>query len=77
MYPETMNTALRALIDDAEARLSPADRERLADLVGAYVETHTSGDFTPEERAHLESLDREPFDPAPPEMVAALFARRG
>jgi hypothetical protein len=77
MYPDPMNATLRALIDDAEARLSAADRERLADLVGAYVETHAAGSFTPEERAHLETLDREPFDPAPPETVAALFARRG
>jgi hypothetical protein len=72
-----MNATLRALIDDAEARLSPADRERLADLVGAYVATHADESFTPEERAQLEALDREPFDPAPPETVAALFARRG
>jgi hypothetical protein len=77
MYPETMNTALRALIDDAEARLSLADRERLADLVGAYVETHAAGVFTPEERAHIEVLDGEPFDPASSETVAALFSRRG
>jgi hypothetical protein len=72
-----MSATLRALIDDAEARLSPGDRDRLADLVGAYVETHATPDFTPDERAHLDALDRAPFDPAPPEAVAALVARRG
>jgi hypothetical protein len=72
-----MNATLRALIDDAEARLAPADRERLADLVGAYVETHAAPAFTAEERAHLDMLDGEAFDPAPSDAVAALFARRG
>jgi hypothetical protein len=72
-----MNATLRALIDDAEERLSPADRERLADLVRSYVETHAADAFTPDERAHLEALDAEPFDPAPPEAVALLFSKRG
>ena len=77
MYPDTMTATLRALIDDAEMRLSASDRERLADLVGTYVETHAAEAFTPDERAHVEALDREVFDPAPPAAVAALFARRG
>ncbi len=73
-----MNARLRHLLEDAETRLSEAGQRRLAELVEAYVATHEGeGDFTGDELAHLSEVDREPFAPADPAEVAALFARRG
>ncbi|MCB1340170.1 MAG: hypothetical protein KDK24_03705 [Pseudooceanicola sp.] len=70
-------TALHRLIDRAESQLDPANRDRLAELVESFIATHQgSPDFTPDELAHLKRLDAEPFAPADPAEVAALFARR-
>ena len=73
-----MNARLQSLIRDAEMRLATPDQTRLAELVEAFVTTHEDpAPFTPEERAHLALIDAEPFDPADPDAVAAIFGRRG
>lgn len=73
-----MNVRLRTLLEEAETRLSEAGQRRLAEIVEAFVATHEGEeDFTQTERAHLASIDREPFREADPAEVAALFARRG
>lgn len=73
-----MNARLSDLIHAAETRLDLADQQRLADMVQGFVETH-SGDpaFTESERAHLDLIAQEPFDPADPQDIASVFARRG
>ena len=73
-----MTAPLRDLIIAAESRLDDPTRERLAALVESFLDTHDGSDhFTASERVHLRALDAEPFDPADPAEVAALFARRG
>ena len=73
-----MTAPLRTLIDEAESRLRPADRDRLALLVETFVATHADpADFTPEELAHLKRIEAEPSDPADPAEVADVFAGRG
>jgi hypothetical protein len=73
-----MNIRLQTLITEAEARLSASEQARLADLVQAYVTSHEEpDDFTPAERAHLALIDAEAFEPADPEEVIRVFARRG
>jgi hypothetical protein len=73
-----MNARLQSLILDAETHLAAPDQERLAELVEAFVTTHQDpAPFTPEELAHLALIDAEPFDPADPAAVAAIFGRRG
>ena len=71
------NQPLTTLLQSAEA-LNVADRSRLTELVEGFLATRqTPATFTPEEQAHIQSLDKAPFDPAEAEEVAALFARRG
>ena len=71
-----MNARLKNLLNEAEANLNPMAQDHLGDIVEAFVATwHGSADFTAEELAHLAKVDAEPFDPAPPEAVAAFFAR--
>jgi hypothetical protein len=71
-----MNARLKTLMDEAEAKLDPVAQDHLGDMVEAFVSTwNGSADFTPEELAHLATLAAEPFDAAPPEAVAAFFAR--
>lgn len=71
-------TKLETLIARAQTDLPPEAQERLAELLDSYLATHTGPpEFSPGELERLRLLDREPFDPAPPEDVAALFARRG
>lgn len=73
-----MNAHLHDLIADAEARLGTKDRDKLAALLESFLATHEGAEpFTGAERAHLARLDAEPFDPADPGEIAALFARRG
>lgn len=71
-----MNARLKHLLDEAEARLDTVAQDHLGDMVEAFVSTWNGpSDFTPEERAHLANVASEPFHPAPPEAVAAFFAR--
>lgn len=68
---------LHTLVEEAEAALGPGARARLAGLIESFVATHEGAEpFTDDERAHLARLDAEPFEPADPEAVAALFARK-
>ena len=72
-----MNARIRSLIDTAEARLPGPDQDDLADLMEDFVASRSAPiDFTPDEWAHLKRIDAEPFTPADPAVVAALFARR-
>lgn len=73
-----MNARIRTLIDTAEARLPGPDQDDLADLLEEFVAARSApADFTPDELARLRRIDAEPFVPADPAAVAALFARRG
>jgi hypothetical protein len=70
--------SLKPLLHTAETRLTPGDRTKLADLIAAFIATHEDHtDFTPEDRAHLDLPDRDPFIAADPAEIAALFSRRG
>lgn len=72
-----MNARLKPLLTAAETRLAPADQDALADLLEAFLADRDDDPaFTDDERAHLQRIAAEPFDPAPPEEVAALFGRR-
>ena len=72
-----MNARLHTLLTEAEAQLSPADQDWLAELLEAFMANHSPASyFTPEELAHLQRLDAEPFIPASDEDMKALFARR-
>ena len=72
-----MTAPLHTLIADAEARLDDPSRDKLAALIEAFLATHDGTDhFTAAERDRLHAMDVEPFDPADPAEVAALFARR-
>ena len=67
---ETQITAAGALQD-------PVERLRLAHLIAAFLAAQDGAHgFTPEEMAHLRVIDAEPFIPADPAEVAALFGRR-
>ncbi len=71
-----MNARLKNLLSEAEARLDPVAQDHLGDMVEAFVSTWNGpADFTDEELAHLAKVAAEPFDPAPPEDVAAFFGR--
>ena len=71
-------TKLETLIAQSQADLPNEAQDRLAELVETFLATHTGPpDFTPEELADLRRLDGAPFDPAEPDDVKALFARRG
>lgn len=73
-----MSARLHALIQTAESRLNAADQAQLAEIVEDFVALREGApDFTAEERDHLKRLEAEPFTPADPAEVAALFARRG
>jgi hypothetical protein len=72
-----MNARIRTLVAAAEAELSAPEQERLADLVQAFLDARgADGGFTDSELAHLRLVDREPFEAADPEAVAAYFGRR-
>lgn len=67
---------LRTLIAQAEATLSPPERDALADLVESFMAAHDGAvPVTPEELEELKHIDAEPDDLASPEEVAAFFAR--
>ncbi|MGQ0563729.1 MAG: hypothetical protein ACT4OK_01475 [Gemmobacter sp.] len=73
-----MNARIRSLIDTAEARLPDRDQDDLADLLEEFVASRSAhAEFTTDEWAHLLRVDAEPFIPADPAEVAAVFARRG
>lgn len=73
-----MNARIRSLTAAAESRLPGPDQDDLADLMEEFVASRSGPlDFTPEELAHLRMVDAEPFIPADPDAIAALFARRG
>jgi len=73
-----MDDRLQNLMERAQSRLAPSEREALAEIVDGFIATHEgTPDFTDAERAHLNRVDTEPFVPADPRDVAALFARRG
>jgi hypothetical protein len=56
----------------------PAARLRLAHVIAAFLGAQGDNQgFTPEEMAHLRVIDAEPFRPADPAEVAALFRPRG
>ena len=76
-YGGPMTANVRHLITDVETRLDPAQRETLAAIVDTFLATHDGPPpFTATEHDHLTTLDREPFEMADPNDVAALFARR-
>lgn len=69
---------LQSLIRQAENELGPGARAALSELVQNFLEAHTSDvPFSAEELRRIRQIDRETFDEAPAEDVAALFARRG
>jgi hypothetical protein len=73
-----MNERLQDLIVEAEAKLGPEGRERLAEIVEHFVVSWTAElDFTPEEMARLREIDAEPFEAADPAEVEAFFRQRG
>jgi len=73
-----MENRLQTLMERAEANLDAPSRATLAEIVDGFIATHAGmSDFTEDERAHLRRIDSEPFTPADPEAVTALFARRG
>lgn len=73
-----MDTRLQTLMERADASLDAPSRATLAEIVDGFIATHAGApDFTEDERAHLRRIDGEPFTPADPRAVAALFARRG
>ncbi|MFO7769836.1 MAG: hypothetical protein R6V38_00545 [Roseovarius gahaiensis] len=73
-----MDERLQTLMERAQSRLAAPERDALAEIVDSFIATHEGAqDFTDAERAHLHRLDTEPFVPADPRAVAALFARRG
>ena len=73
-----MEDRLHTLMERADSCLDAPSRATLAEIVDGFIATHAGApDFTEEERAHLRRIDAEPFTPADPEAVAALFARRG
>ena len=73
-----MTAPLRTLLEDAEARLDGAARERLAGIVEAFIANHADADLlSAEERADLARRAAEPFEAAPEAEVAAILARRG
>lgn len=73
-----MNARLHRLIVEAEAKLGPAEQERLAEIVETFVATWTEEPgFTPEELARLREVDAEPFEAADPAEVEAFFRQRG
>ena len=76
-YIQPMNARIRSLTAAAEARLPEPDQDDLANLMEEFVAGRSDPvAFTPEEWAHLRVVDAEPFVPADPGDVAALFARR-
>jgi hypothetical protein len=76
-YSREMNARLRTILTDAEARLGADEQVRLAELVEAFVSTHSgASDFSEAELAHLRHVDEEAFAPADADAVAALLARR-
>ena len=72
-----MNARIRSLTAAAEAQLLGPDQDDLADLMEEFVAGRSAPvTFTPQEWAHLRVIEAEPFFPADPGDVAALFARR-
>jgi len=73
-----MDDRLTTLLERAETCLDAPARAALAEIVDAFIATHQGApDFTGSEIAHLRHIESEPFVPADPQAVAALFARRG
>lgn len=71
-----MTIDLGRLAIDAQARLDADAQAQLAEIIEAFVVNHTAEpDFTPEEMKHLRRVGEEPFEPADPAEVEALFAR--
>ena len=73
-----MDDRLNTLLERADICLDATSRATLAEIVDAFISTHQgTQDFTDAELAHLRDVESEPFVPADPQAVAALFARRG
>jgi len=73
-----MDDRLHTLLERAETCLDATSRATLAEIVDAFIITHQGAQcFTEAELRHLRHVDSEPFVPADPQAVAALFARRG
>lgn len=73
-----MNATLHDLFKQAEEGLDRPGQDQLAELVAAFLATHSGpAPFSPEDLAHLRQIDREAFDAADPAEVAELFGRRG
>ena len=72
-----MNARIRSLTAAAEARLPGPDQDDLADLMEEFVAARSAPvEFTENEWARLRLIDAEPFIPADPAAVAALFSKR-
>lgn len=72
-----MNARIRSLVAAAEAKLSAADQDSLADVLQAFIDARSDdAGFSEGELAHLRDVDQEPFVPADPKAVSAYFGRR-
>ena len=73
-----MNTRLKDVIGEAEARLAPEAQERLVEIIESFVASWgAGGSFSAEEMARLREIDAEPFEAADPAEVEEFFRRRG
>lgn len=75
-----MSLKLDRILDHARSALSAEDQDGLADVVAAYVATH-SGDPNDllgyRQRAELARRHSTPFDPADPAEAEAFFGKHG
>ena len=73
-----MKARFASLIVAAGATLGPQGRERLAEVVEAFVASWSAAvAVTPGEMARQRAIDAERFGAADPAQVEAVFRRRG
>ncbi len=71
-----MTAQLRKAMAEAEARLDPVAQDELAHVIESFTLNRTAElELTEAEWELLRRVDAEPFEPADPAEVEALFAR--